>query len=41
MNMTTVALGENRRKAATLVGSFSAPILARPREPFQHFERAP
>src|SRR6185436_1782077 len=29
MNMTTVALGENRRKAATLVGSFSGPILAR------------
>lgn len=29
MNMTTVSLGENRRKAASLVGSFSSPILAR------------
>jgi len=29
MTMTSVPLGENRRKAATLVGSFSAPILAR------------
>jgi K+-transporting ATPase ATPase B chain len=29
MTMTTAPLGEHRRKAATLVGSFSGPILAR------------
>jgi K+-transporting ATPase ATPase B chain len=29
MTMITAPLGENRRKAATLVGSFSGPILAR------------
>jgi K+-transporting ATPase ATPase B chain len=29
MTMTSIPLGENRRKAATLVGSFSGPILAR------------
>ena len=29
MTMTIAPLGENRRKAATLVGSFSGPILAR------------